>query len=100
MQIDELSPQFANDYILGDELTAVNSAHWDFSEGSSRTVTRFTSTVGFSLVPKSKVKPQWHEHWDRVNVVMQSLAAYSFYSGVGHHTSAGMGQARLVGGKA
>lgn len=100
MQVHDLWSQFATDCILVDELTAVNSTRWDFAEGSGRTATGFTGTVGLSLVPKSKVKPQWQKYWDGANVVMQSLAAFAFYSGVGHHTSAGMGQARLVGGKA
>lgn len=96
MQVHDLWPQFANDCILVDELSAVNSTRWDFSEGSGRTATGFTGTVGFYLAPKSKIKPQWQEAWDGANVVLQSLAKFSFYSGVGHHTTVGMGQARLL----
>jgi hypothetical protein len=29
-------------------------------------------------------------------VVMQSLAKFAFYSGVGHHSTIGMGQARVI----
>ncbi|HNC47202.1 MAG TPA: CRISPR system precrRNA processing endoribonuclease RAMP protein Cas6, partial [Acidobacteriota bacterium] len=96
MQVHELWPQFANDCILVDELTAVNSSRWDFSEGTGRSSTGFTGTVGVYLAPKSKIKPQWQEAWDGANVVLQSLAKFSFYSGVGHHTTVGMGQARLL----
>lgn len=94
MQVHEFWPQFANDCILVDELTAVNSTRWDFSEGAGRSATGFTGTVGFYLAPKSKVKPQWQEYWDGANVVLQSLAGFAFYSGIGHHTTNGMGQAR------
>ena len=96
MQVHELWPQFANDCILVDELTALNTTHWDFSEGSGRSATGFTGTVGFYLAPKSKVKEQWQEYWDGANVVLQSLANFSFYSGVGHHTTTGMGQTRKL----
>lgn len=96
MQVQDLWPQFANDCILVDELTSVNSTPWDFSEGSGRSATGFTGTVGFYLAPKSKVKQQWQEYWDGANVVLQSLANFSFYSGVGHHTTVGMGQARQL----
>ncbi|GAB4400389.1 MAG: hypothetical protein OHK003_25910 [Anaerolineales bacterium] len=96
MQVHDLWPQFANDCILVDELTAVNSTRWEFSEGTGRTATGFTGTVGFYLAPKSKVKQQWREYWDGANVVLQSLANFSFYSGVGHHTTVGMGQVRLL----
>lgn len=96
MQVHDLWPQFANDCILVDELTSINTTHWDFSEGSGRSATGFTGTVGFYLAPKSKVKPQWQGNWDGANVVMQSLANFSFYSGVGHHTTTGMGQTRLL----
>jgi CRISPR-associated endoribonuclease Cas6 len=94
MQVHENWPNFANDCILVNELTAVNSTHWDFSDGNGRSATGFTGTVGFYLAPKNKVKQQWQDHWDGANVVLQSLAKFSFYSGVGHHTTVGMGQTR------
>lgn len=94
MQVHDLWPQFANDCILVDELTAVNSTRWEFSEGSGRSAIGFTGTVGFNLAPKSKIKQQWQEAWDGANVVLQSLAKFSFYCGVGHHTTVGMGQTK------
>lgn len=94
MQVDDQWPQFASDCILVDELTAINSTRWDFSEGTGRSATGFTGTVGFHLAPKNKVKLQWQEKWDGANVVMQSLAGFAFYSGVGHHATTGMGQSR------
>lgn len=99
MQVHDFWPQFVNDCILVDELTAINSVHWDFSEGSGRSATGFTGTVGFYLAPKHKVKQQWQEYWDGANVVMQSMAGFAFYCGVGHHTTNGMGQARLILGQ-
>lgn len=96
MHIHELWPQFANDCILVDELTSVNTTHWEFAEGTRGSATGFTGTVGFRLVPKNKVKKDWQQFWDGAATVLQSLAKFSFYSGVGHHTTIGMGQARMT----
>ena len=96
MQIHEFWPQFANDCILVDELTAVNTTHWEFAEGSRGAATGFTGTIGFALSPKGKVKKDWQQYWDGAATVLQSLAQFSFYCGVGHHTTIGMGQTRLV----
>jgi CRISPR-associated endoribonuclease Cas6 len=96
MQVQELWPQFANECILVDELTAVNTIRWEFSEGSRGGATGFTGTVGFSLIPKSKVKSVWRDYWDGAATVMQSLAQFAFYAGVGHHTTIGMGQGRQI----
>ncbi len=75
-----------------DELTAINSTRWDFSEGTGRFAIGFTGTVGFKLAPKNKIKQQWQEYWDGADEVMQSLAQFAFYRGVGHHSTIGMGQ--------
>ena len=96
MQIHEFWPQFASDCILIDELTTINTTHWGFAEGSHGAATGFTGTVGFSLMPKDKVKKDWQQYWDGAATVMQSLANFSFYCGVGHHTTIGMGQTRVV----
>jgi CRISPR-associated endoribonuclease Cas6 len=96
MQVHEFWPQFANDCILVDELTAINTTHWEFAEGSRGAATGFTGTVGFTLSPKGKVKKDWQEYWDGASTVFQSLARFSFYCGVGHHTTIGMGQTRLI----
>ncbi len=96
MQIHEFWPQFAADCILVDELMAVNTTHWEFAEGTRGAATGFTGTIGFALSPKGKVKNDWQQYWDGASTVLQSLAKLSFYCGVGHHTTIGMGQARLV----
>jgi CRISPR-associated endoribonuclease Cas6 len=96
MQLHDLWPQFADDCILVDELTAVNTVYWEFAEGSRGSATGFTGTIGFTLLPKGKVKNDWKEYWDGAATVLQSLAKYSFYCGVGHHTTIGMGQTRLL----
>lgn len=94
MQVHELWPQFAGDCILVDEMTAVNTTRWEFAEGTRGAATGFTGTVGFSLIPKGKIKTNWQEYWEGAATVMQSLAQFAFYSGVGHHTTIGMGQCR------
>lgn len=96
MQIDEMWSSFIEDCIIVNELTAVNTTHWEFSEGTRGAATGFTGTVGFRLLPEDKVPPQWLPYWDGADILMQSLARFAFYSGVGHHATLGMGQARLV----
>jgi CRISPR-associated endoribonuclease Cas6 len=96
MQLDERWPDFAADCILVNELTAVNTVRWEFAEGTRGAATGFTGTVGFTLLPKSKVKEEWKPFWDGADLVIQSLAQFAFYSGVGHHTTIGMGQTRLI----
>lgn len=96
MQVDNRWPDFAADCILVNELTAVNTIHWEFAEGTRGAATGFIGTVGFSLLPKAKVTDQWKSYWDGADVVMQSLARFAFYSGVGHHSTIGMGQARVI----
>ncbi|MBI5953038.1 MAG: CRISPR system precrRNA processing endoribonuclease RAMP protein Cas6 [Chloroflexi bacterium] len=94
MQVHEFWPQFAGDCILVDEMTAVNTTRWEFAEGTRGAATGFSGTVGFSLIPKGKIKASWQEYWEGAATVMQSLAQFAFYSGVGHHTTIGMGQCR------
>jgi len=96
MQIHEFWPQFATDCILVDELTAVNTTYWEFAEGSRGAATGFTGTIGFTLTPKSKIKKDWQEYWDGAATVLQTLAKFAFYSGIGHHTTIGMGQSRVI----
>jgi CRISPR-associated endoribonuclease Cas6 len=96
MLLDEQWPDFAADCILVNELTAINTVRWEFAEGTRGAATGFTGTVGFTLLPKAKVLKKWQPYWDGADIVMQSLARFAFYSGVGHHTTIGMGQARIV----
>jgi CRISPR-associated endoribonuclease Cas6 len=96
MQVDDRWPDFAADCILVNELTAVNTTRWEFAEGTRGAATGFTGTVGFALLPISKVKDEWKPYWDGADVVMQSLARFAFYCGVGHHSTVGMGQARVI----
>ena len=99
MQLQEIWPDFANDCILVSEMTAVNTVRWEFAEGTRGAATGFTGTVGFTLLPEAKVPKKWQSYWDGADVVMQSLARFAFYSGVGHHATIGMGQARVIGEK-
>ena len=96
MQIQEMWPEFAEECILVNEMTAVNTVHWEFAEGTRGAATGFTGTVGFTLLPKIKIPKKWQPYWDGADVVMQSLARFAFFSGVGHHSTIGMGQARAL----
>jgi len=99
MQLQDFWPEFAEDCILVNEMTSVNTVHWEFAEGTRGAAIGFTGTVGFTLLPQAKVMEKWQPYWDGADVVMQSLARFAFYSGVGHHATIGMGQSRVVGGK-
>lgn len=96
MQIQDLWPDFAANCILVNELTAINTVHWLIAEGSRGGATGFTGTAGFSLPPAKKLSEKWRAYYDGANTVMQSLAQFAFYAGVGHHTAIGMGQTRLI----
>jgi CRISPR-associated endoribonuclease Cas6 len=96
MRIQDLWTEFSNTCILIEEMTAVNTVHWKFAEGTRGAATGFTGTIGFQLLPKNKIKKEWLPYWDGTDVVMQSLSRFAFYSGVGHHSTIGMGQARIV----
>ena len=96
MQLQEIWPDFASACILVNEMTAVNTIHWIFAEGNRGAATGFTGTIGFHLPEKNSSPEIWHPYFDGANVVMQSLAHFAFYCGVGHHTTIGMGQARVI----
>jgi CRISPR-associated endoribonuclease Cas6 len=96
MRLDVLWPEFAEGCIFVNEMTSVNTVHWEFAEGTRGAATGFTGTVGFTLLPKSKVNIKWQPYWDGADVVMQSLARFAFFCGVGHHSTIGMGQCRLI----
>jgi CRISPR-associated endoribonuclease Cas6 len=96
MQIQEEWPDFAAGCILVNELTAVNTTHWVFAEGNRGSATGFTGIVGFYLPEKGNLADRWRPYYDGAVTVMQSLANFAFYCGVGHHTTIGMGQSRLL----
>lgn len=96
MRVQDLWTDFSNACILIEEMSAVNTVHWEFAEGTRGAATGFTGTIGFHLPPKHKVKEEWSEYWDGAPAIMQLLAGYAFYSGVGHHATIGMGQVRIL----
>lgn len=95
MRIQDAWPEFATDCLVVHELTAVNTRRWVFAEGTRGAATGFTGTVGFSLLPKRRAG-QWAEIWDGADQVLQTMASFAFFAGVGHHTTIGMGQTRRV----
>jgi CRISPR-associated endoribonuclease Cas6 len=96
MQLQNQWPSFADACIFVNELSNINTVFWKFAEGTRGTATGFTGKVGFILPYKSKVPEKWQPYWDGAALVMQSLAQFAFYSGVGHHSTVGMGQSRLL----
>lgn len=96
MQVQDVWPDFAEDCIVVNELTAVNSTRWVFAGGARGEATGFTGTVGFRLPPKKKLPERWQPVHDGAAAVMQTLARFAFYAGVGHHATIGMGQVRSI----
>jgi len=96
MQVQELWSQFAEECIVVSEMTAVNTTHWVFAEGTRGAATGFTGTVAFQLPPARQLETEWRPYAEGAAAVMQSLARFGFYAGVGHHTTIGMGQMRLL----
>ena len=96
MQVQDLWPEFAGACILVSEMTAVNTHQWKFAEGTRGRAIGFTGTIGYHLPAKKRLHEDWHPYYDGAAIVMQSLAKFAFYAGVGHHTTIGMGQARII----
>lgn len=99
MQLDFRWPEFARDCILVDTLTTINSTTWIFADGIRGSATGFSGIVGFKLLPKEAVKKQWQPIWHGARAVMWLLARYAYFCGVGHHSTIGMGQCRVLGEK-
>lgn len=95
MQIQDVWPAFAEDCILVNEITALNSTHWVFAEGARGDATGFHGTLGFYLPAPKSLPEKWRGYADGAPAVMQSLARFGFYAGVGHHATIGMGQVRV-----
>lgn len=96
MQIQDAWPPFAEDCLLANEVTALNTTHWVFAEGTRGTATGFSGTVGFFLPPTKSLPQKWRPMADGAAAVLQSLAQFAFFAGVGHHSTIGMGQARML----
>ncbi len=96
MQLQDIWPDFAAACIFANELTAVNTTHWVFAEGTRGAATGFSGTVGFYLPAAKNLPEQWQPYHEGAATVMQSLARFAFYAGVGHHTTIGMGQTRAI----
>ncbi len=96
MQVQELWPQFAEECIFVNSLTSVNTTHWTFAEGSRGQATGFTGSVEFVLPKPASLQEKWQPYSDGAAAVLQSLAQFAFYAGVGHHATIGMGQARAL----
>jgi len=95
LQVQEIWPDFAANCVVLSELAGVNTERWEFAEGSRGMATGFTGAVGLTLLAKNQCG-EWAQYWDGAAAVLQLLAAFAFYSGAGHHTSVGMGQARPI----
>lgn len=94
-RISAIWPEFANACIVVSELRGVNTEQWSFAEGTRGAATGFTGIVEFTLLPKKKCG-DFAPYWEGSNRVLQHLAQFAFYCGIGHHATIGLGQVRLV----
>ncbi len=93
--LDSSWPNFARECVVVDEMTSVNTQRWSFAEGTHGVATGFMGTVGFQLLAQRRTR-EWADQWNGAACVLQTLARFAFFAGVGHHTTIGMGQARLL----
>ena len=95
LHIDELWPRFASACVRVSELTAINTERWSFANGTQGAAVGFTGTAGFTLLPKKRCG-ELGPFWAEAAQVLNTLAAFSFYCGTGHHTTVGMGSTRKI----
>ncbi len=93
-KIQDVWYSFASNCIMVSELKNVNTERWIFADGTRGAATGFMGKVSFTLLPKN-LCGDWAAIWPDSARIMQTLAAYSFYCGTGHHTTIGLGQTRL-----
>ncbi len=98
MQVQDIWPQFAANCIFINELTSINTTRWVFAEGTHGAATGFTGTVAYFLPAEHQLPEHWQPYADGAQAVLHSLARFSLYAGIGHHTTIGMGQAQLLAG--
>lgn len=84
---------FAREGVVVSELTGINTQRWSFAEGTRGVALGFTGTVGITVLAQGRHNEQDQDRNAAIQI-MQTLAAFSFYCGTGHHTTIGMGQTR------
>lgn len=94
--IDISWPAFAKDCIVIESLRDISTEKWSIADGTHGYVKGFRGEIEFRLLPKEKVNTQWKSSWDGAKALMHLLGRFAYYCGVGHHTTIGMGQARIV----
>lgn len=94
VQIQDIWHSFAEDCILVSGLRNLNTERLEFADGARGGAIGFTGGVSFALLPRNKCGT-WAQIWDGSVEIMQTLAAFSFYCGTGHHTTIGLGQTQL-----
>lgn len=95
LQIHPLWPEFANACLMVSELSGINTERWVFAEGTRGAATGFTGIAGFTILPKKQCG-EFAPYWEGSDRVLQNLAQFSFFCGIGHHTTIGLGQTRLL----
>ncbi len=95
LEIDRVWPEFVKGCVMVSELTNLNTERWRFAEGTHGVAIGFTGTAAFTLLPKNQSK-EFREIWDGADRVLRLLSAFAYFSGVGHHTTVGMGQTLQV----
>jgi CRISPR-associated endoribonuclease Cas6 len=87
---------FASQHIAVTRQRHIKTHHILYNEGARGGDTGFTGEVEFTLIPKNDYEQFPPEAWQEAGKMMQMFASYAFYTGVGHHTTRGLGQTRLL----
>ena len=96
LKIDSIWARFAeNCIVVSDYLLQAKKIY--FKKGAKGAVTGATGQITYSLLP-SKNCGEYAEYRLGADLVMRTLANFAMYSGVGHHTTIGLGQTRVLVG--
>lgn len=90
VQMDAGVLEFLKTCLLIEELRDLNTTRVKFADGKRGGATGFTGRVGLHLASGEKTFKK--EEWIAYAQMARALALFSFYCGIGHHATVGLGQ--------
>jgi len=97
LRIDPMWPEFASACIVVREFV-LRSMKVYFKKGEKGAATGCAGLASYHLLPEKR-RSDYALLRHGAEQVMSSLAAFALYSGVGHHTTVGLGQTRMISKK-
>jgi CRISPR-associated endoribonuclease Cas6 len=94
LQIDDLWPKFAEQCIVVSDFR-LRSLKVRFKKGEKGAATGCTGQVTYRLLEAHRCG-EYEPFRPGAELVLQTLAEFALYSGVGHHTTVGLGQSRRL----